>query len=266
MPFACIGFAYGVKASPQFEWWRLGCMLLCMVFARNAAMSFNRYADRFIDARNPRTAGREVPQGVIAPKRALAFSIANAALFVAAAAYLNPLCGFLAPVALLLILGYSYTKRFTWLCHAWLGLCLAVAPVGAYLAVAGTFAALPCWFALTVLCWTAGFDILYSLPDEEFDKKERLYSIPAAFGRRKAMRLSALWHLAAGACVVIAGVAAHSHWKYWVGAAIFIVLLVYQHVIIKPTDLRRLNAAFFTTNGIASVAFAVWVIFDMLNC
>jgi 4-hydroxybenzoate polyprenyltransferase len=264
LPFACIGFAYGVAATPHFDGWVLLFMLLCMVLARNAAMSFNRYADRFIDARNPRTAKREVPQGVLPPGKVLFFCIINAAAFVAATALLNPLCFYLSPVALVVVLGYSYTKRFTWLCHLLLGLSLAIAPVGAYLAVTGAFAAAPLYFSAIVLFWTAGFDVLYSLPDEEFDKQEQLHSIPAAFGRKKALCLSVWLHGAAGVFVVIAGVALCGTWHYWAGASVFTALLVYQHCIIKANDLRRLNAAFFTTNGVASVLFALLVIAGIL--
>ncbi|MDR2449757.1 MAG: putative 4-hydroxybenzoate polyprenyltransferase [Prevotellaceae bacterium] len=265
LPFACIGFAYGVKAAPQFDWRVLPLMLLCMVSARNAGMSFNRYADRFIDARNPRTAKREIPRGVLPAGRVLSFCIINAAAFIAAAALLNPLCFYLSPVALALVLGYSYTKCFTWLCHLFLGLSLAIAPVGAYLAVTGAFAAAPLYFSAIVLFWTAGFDVLYALPDEEFDKQERLHSIPAAFGRKAALRLSVWLHVAAGLLVMITGVALCGTWCYWAGAAIFVALLAYQHCLVKANDLRRLNAAFFTTNGVASVLFALWVVAGLLT-
>ena len=264
LPFACIGFAYGVAAAPHFDWWALLYMLLCMVFARNAAMSFNRYADRFIDARNPRTAKREVPQGVLSPGRVLHFCLLNVAAFMASAALLNPLCLYLSPVALLIVLSYSYTKRFTCLCHFFLGLSLAIAPVGAYLAVTGVFAAVPLYFSAIVLFWTAGFDVLYALPDEEFDKQERLHSIPVAFGRKNALRVSASLHVVAGIFVIMVGVVLHGTWLYWAGAAVFIALLVYQHCLIKVNDLRRLNAAFFMTNGIASVLFALLVIAGLL--
>jgi 4-hydroxybenzoate polyprenyltransferase len=170
----------------------------------------------------------------------------------------------LSPVALLVVLGYSYTKRFTWLCHLFLGLSLAIAPVGAYLAVTGTWTATPLYFSAIVLFWTAGFDVLYSLPDEEFDKQEQLHSIPAAFGRKTAMRLSVVLHVAAGFFVIITGVRLCGSWCYWAGATIFISLLIYQHCIVKRNDLRRLNAAFFTTNGVASVLFALLVIAGLL--
>lgn len=264
LPFACIGFAYGVAATPHFDGWVLLFAALCMVFARNAAMSFNRYADRFIDARNPRTAKREIPQGVLSPGRVLFFCLVNVAAFMATAFLLNPLCFYLSPVALAVVLGYSYTKRFTWLCHLFLGLSLSIAPVGAYLAVAGAFAAAPLYFSAIVLFWTAGFDVLYALPDEEFDKQERLHSIPVAFGRKCALHLSVWLHVASGLLVILTGVALCGTWHYWAGAAVFIILLIYQHRLVKADDLRRLDAAFFTTNGVASVLFALWVVAGLL--
>jgi 4-hydroxybenzoate polyprenyltransferase len=260
LPFACIGFAYGRQAVADFSWWSLLYMLACMVFARNAAMSFNRYADRYFDALNPRTAGREIPRGIISPSKVLTFCIINATAFMATTALLNPLCFYLSPVALFILLGYSYTKRFTWLCHLFLGLSLSIAPIAAYIAVTGEFAILPLLFSLIVLFWSGGFDILYSLPDEDFDKQEKLHSIPAAFGRKKAMLISTCMHSMSGLMVLITGVLAHGGTGYWIGAAIFIALLCYQHLILKPNDLSRLNAAFFTTNGFASVIFAVMVI------
>lgn len=263
LPFACVGFTLGVQEA-GFSWLPLLFMLMCMVFARNAAMGFNRYADRRIDARNPRTAGRELPRGVISSRNALAFVIINALAFMATAYMLNLLCLYLSPVALCIVLGYSITKRFTWLCHLVLGLGLSVAPIGAYIAVTGAFAAAPLLLSALVLFWTAGFDVLYALPDEEFDQQEKLHSIPQAFGRVGAMRLSLVLHLCAAFFVVLAGIVLPFGYTYWVGAGIFISLLVYQHLIVKPTDLSRLNAAFFTTNGIASVVFAIFAIISII--
>jgi 4-hydroxybenzoate polyprenyltransferase len=264
LPFACIGFVLGVKAVGNFHWTNLLFMLLCMVCARNVAMSFNRYADRYYDARNPRTAGRELPQGVLSSNKVVAFTMVNAGLFMLSAYCLNPLCFYLSPLALVVVLGYSFTKRFTWWCHLVLGLGLAIAPIGAYIAVSGAFAIAPLCFSALVLFWTAGFDILYALPDEDFDKQEQLHSIPQAFGRRAAMRISAELHVIAAALTVLAGVWLNMSWLYWLGASFFIALLLYQHLIIKSNDLSRLNAAFFVTNGIASVVFAVFTILGLL--
>jgi 4-hydroxybenzoate polyprenyltransferase len=235
----------------------------CMVFARSAAMAFNRYLDRRIDAKNPRTAVREIPSGIITPKNALVFTIVSCALFLVACAFINKLCFYLSPVALAVVLGYSYTKRFTPLCHLILGLGLSLAPIGAYLAVTGNFSLLPCLFSLAVLCWVSGFDIIYALQDEEFDRSQQLYSIPAWLGKTKALRVSELLHLFSAAAIIYAGYYGHFGWLYWIGAVIFIGMLVYQHTLVKPTDLKKVNIAFMTANGIASVVFAIFVIADL---
>jgi 4-hydroxybenzoate polyprenyltransferase len=238
-------------------------VVLCMVFARSAAMSFNRYLDRSFDAKNPRTAIREIPAGTIKANNVLLFTIVNCLLFIACTFFINRLCLFLSPVALLVVLGYSYTKRFTSLCHLVLGVGLSLAPIGAYLAVTGTFHWLPILFSFTVIFWVSGFDIIYALQDEEFDKSQKLYSMPAWLGKAKALRVSEFLHLCSAACVCIAGWYGHFGWLYWVGVAFFTVMLGYQHAIVKPTDLRRVNLAFMTTNGIASVVFAIFVIADL---
>jgi 4-hydroxybenzoate polyprenyltransferase len=238
-------------------------VVLCMVFARSAAMAFNRYLDRDIDKLNPRTAIREVPKGIITPKNALVFTIVNCLLFIACTFFINRICFFLSPVALAVVLGYSYTKRFTPLCHLILGLGLSLAPIGAYLAVTGVFHWLPILFSLTVIFWVSGFDIIYSLQDEEFDKSQKLYSMPAWLGKEKALRVSELLHLFSAACVIGAGKLGNFGWLYWTGVLVFVGMLVYQHSIVKPNDLRRVNIAFMTANGIASVVFAVFVISDL---
>ncbi len=280
MPFALIGFSLGLyfitgKDSdfgyaifpPQFmseEVIRLLLLvILCMVFARSAAMAFNRYLDRKWDALNPRTAIREVPRGIITPGNALTFTIVCCALFILCTFFINTICFALSPVALAVVLGYSYTKRFTPLCHLILGLGLSLAPIGAYLAVTGTFHWLPILFSFAVLFWVSGFDVIYALQDEEFDRSNNLYSIPAALGKEKALHISELLHLASAACVVAAGKWGGFGWLYWLGILVFGGLLVYQHSIIKPTDLRRVNVAFMTANGIASVVFALFVIADL---
>ncbi|MBL0270291.1 MAG: UbiA family prenyltransferase [Chitinophagaceae bacterium] len=237
-------------------------VILCMVFARSAAMAFNRYLDRQYDARNPRTAIREIPAGVISPVNALLFTIISSLLFIACTFFINRLCFYLSPVALAVILGYSYTKRFTALCHLILGLGLSLAPIGAYLAVTGQFALLPMLFSVTVLFWVSGFDIIYALQDVEFDQSQQLYSIPARLGKAKALRVSELLHFISAAAVLFAGYDGHFGLIYWIGAAIFIGMLVYQHTLVKPNDLRRVNLAFMTSNGVASVLFAIFVIAD----
>ncbi len=238
-------------------------VILCMVFARSAAMAFNRYLDRQYDARNPRTAIREIPSGIITPQNALLFIIVNCLLFITCTFFINKLCFYLSPVALAVVLGYSYTKRFTPLCHLILGLGLSLAPIGAYLAVTGQFAFLPILFSLAVICWVSGFDIIYALQDEEFDKSQQLYSIPAWLGKAKALRVSEILHLLSAAAIIYAGVYGHFGWLYWIGTAVFAGMLVYQHSIVKPHDLKRVNLAFMTANGIASVVFAIFVIADL---
>jgi 4-hydroxybenzoate polyprenyltransferase len=234
-----------------------------MIFARSAAMAFNRYLDRSFDAKNPRTAIREIPKGIISANSALRFVIISCIAFVVCTWFINPLCFFLSPVALLVVLGYSYTKRFTALCHIILGLGLSLAPIGAYLAVTGAFALLPVLFSFAVVFWVSGFDIIYALQDIDFDKSQQLYSIPAALGKAKALRVSESLHFLSAACVIFAGVYGGFHWSYWIGVVVFIGMLVYQHSIVKPHDLSKVNIAFMTANGIASVVFAVFVIADL---
>lgn len=239
-------------------------VILCMVFARSAAMAFNRYLDRKWDALNPRTAIREIPKGIITPKNALVFTIVNCVLFILTTYFINRICFYLSPVALAVVLGYSYTKRFTPLCHLILGLGLSLAPIGAYLAVTGVFHWLPILFSLAVLFWVSGFDIIYALQDVEFDQSQQLYSIPAWLGKEKALRFSEVLHLFSAGSVVAAGKLGEFGPWYWAGVLVFIGCLVYQHAIVKPNDLRRVNLAFMTLNGIASVVFAIFVIVDLV--
>ena len=238
-------------------------VVLCMIFARSAAMAFNRYLDKNFDAKNPRTAIREIPSGIISSNNALRFVIFNCIAFIVCTFLINSLCFFLSPVALVVVLGYSYTKRFTPLCHLILGLGLSLAPIGAYLAVTGAFALLPVLFSLAVIFWVSGFDIIYALQDEEFDRSQNLYSIPAAVGKAKALRISELLHVLSASCITMAGFYGRFHWLYWIGVAVFCGMLVYQHSIVKPNDLRRVNLAFMTANGIASVIFSIFVIADL---
>jgi 4-hydroxybenzoate polyprenyltransferase len=265
LPFALIGFFLASTLTEEsISWKLLGLVILCMVFARSAAMAFNRYADKEIDKLNPRTAVREIPKGIVSENAALAFVIINCILFITTTYFINPVCFYLSPVALAIVLGYSYTKRFTSLCHLVLGLGLSLAPIGAYLAVTGEFHIIPIYFSLAVLFWVSGFDIIYALQDENFDKQKNLKSIPAALGKRKALLLSSVLHFFSALFIVIAGLQSEFNLLYWTGAAIFIGLLIYQHTLIKPNDLRRVNLAFFTLNGIASLVFAVFVIGDLL--
>ncbi len=239
-------------------------VLFCMIFVRSAAMAFNRYLDRNFDAKNPRTAIREIPAGIISANSVLLFTIIMSVVFIFTTYFINTLCFTLSPVALLVVLGYSFTKRFTPLCHLVLGLGLSLAPIGAYLAITGKFDLLPVLFSLTVLFWVSGFDIIYALQDEEFDKKYELKSIPAWLGKSKALRVSEFLHLLSALFLFAAGWLGGFGVWYWFGVVLFSGLLIYQHLLVKPNDLRKVNMAFFTTNGIASVVFAVFVIADIL--
>lgn len=264
LPFALIGFFLGVTTTDNpFNWLLFLLVILCMVFARNAAMAFNRYLDRNIDAKNPRTVTRDIPAGKISASEALTFVIVNCVLFVVATYFINPLCFYLSPIALFVVLFYSYTKRFTALCHLVLGLGLALAPIGAYIAVTGVFNIVPLFYSFAVLFWVSGFDIIYALQDEEFDKQYELKSIPAWLGKTKALRVSEFLHVLSAFCVTAAGYYGNFGLLYWIGVAVFIGMLIYQHSIVKPNDLSKVNIAFMTANGIASVVFAVFVIADI---
>jgi 4-hydroxybenzoate polyprenyltransferase len=295
MPFALIGFFLGLRplignsnaslGAPSWHTtiypdrimaavaqyprtgWEIVIRLLlvigCMVFARSAAMAFNRWLDVKFDGLNPRTAIREIPAGIISKNSALRFVLFSCLAFIACTWFINPLCFALSFVALAVVLGYSYTKRFTPFCHLVLGLGLSLAPIGAYLAVTDRFALLPLFFSFAVIFWVSGFDIIYALQDEQFDRSQSLYSMPAWLGKAKALRVSEFLHLLSIACVVMAGVGGLFGCWYWVGVAIFIGMLIYQHAIVRPNDLSRVNLAFMTANGIASVVFAAFVITDL---
>ncbi|MBX7109276.1 MAG: putative 4-hydroxybenzoate polyprenyltransferase [Chitinophagales bacterium] len=264
LPFAMIGFFLAVwQEGFSFSWQKLMLVLSCMVFARSAAMAFNRVIDEKFDSRNPRTANREIPAGVISKYKASLFTAACMLAFMGCTYFINWLCFMLSPVALLVILGYSYTKRFTHLSHFVLGLGLALAPVGAYLAVAGSFGLLPVLLGMAVLCWVSGFDIIYALQDVSFDKEHALHSVPVWIGKEKALLVSSAIHILCFACLILIGILGHFGSWYWTGCIIFTILLIYQHTIVKADDLARVNVAFFTTNGIASVIFAIFVLIDI---
>lgn len=265
LPFAMAGFTLGItNEKGHFTWQVFLLVVLCMVFARSAAMAFNRYIDRAFDARNPRTATREIPAGTISPAAALATVILTSLAFVVCTWFINRMCFYLSPVALVVILGYSYTKRFTPLCHLVLGLGLSLAPIGAYIAVTNEFALLPILFSAMVFFWVSGFDIIYALQDEDFDRSQHLNSIPVFLGTKKALLLSRVLHVLVGALVLYAFVYGQFGLWYFAGAVLFIALLTYQHFLVKPHDLSKVNLAFATTNGIASVVFCSFVIIDVL--
>jgi len=232
------------------------------VFARNSAMSFNRIADKKFDEKNPRTQSREIPSGKVSLRNAIIFLFANIALFIACTYFINPLCFYLSPVALLTVMFYSFTKRFTYLCHFVLGLGLSLAPIGAYLAVTGVFSLLPLLFSFAVLFWVAGFDIIYALNDIAFDREQSLKSIPAYFGIKKSLIISAIVHVVSSTFIIAAGLLYPGGIFYWAGAAIFIFLIIYQHLIVKTNDLSKVNLAFFTLNGFSSLIFLIFFLID----
>jgi len=261
LPFALTGFFFAMRQdSSNLSIKLLILVLLCMVFARNAAMGFNRFLDREFDKLNPRTALREIPAGVLEPKSVLLFVILNALFFVVTTWFINSLCFYLSPVALFVILFYSYTKRFTPLCHFVLSLGLAIAPMGAYLAVTGKFDWLPLMLSFVVFFWVSGFDIIYALQDEDFDKNLNLKSIPSLIGKKRALQLAKIIHFCSAIFVVMVAILTPANWLHIIGAVSFTGLLFYQHTLVKPDDLSRVNFAFFTTNGIASVIYGVFVI------
>lgn len=233
----------------------LGWVLLAMVAARSAAMGFNRLADQAIDARNPRTAGRELPRGLLSRGQVWAFVLVSAGLLILAAAQLNPLCLALSPVALAIVFGYSYTKRFTAAAHLVLGLALGVAPVGAWLAVRGAFALEPLVLALAVLCWVAGFDTIYACQDADFDRREGLHSLPARLGVGRALQVARGLHVLALLLLASLYLLTSLHALYLAGVAGVGALLVYEHSLVRADDLSRVDAAFFTINGWVSVFY-----------
>ncbi|HEY3121519.1 MAG TPA: UbiA-like polyprenyltransferase [Vicinamibacteria bacterium] len=258
LPFALASAALAARGSlrwPQVLW-----IVVAMIGARSAAMGFNRLADHEVDARNPRTAARELPRGVLTRAEVWTFVGLSAGLLVLAAAMLNPLCLALSPIALAIVFGYSYTKRFTSLSHLFLGLALGTAPVGAWLAIRGRFALTPVVLSLAVLAWVAGFDVIYSCQDADFDRREGLHSLPARLGIGRALQLARVLHVTA--VVLLASV-------YWLeplspvylgGVAVVGALLVYEHSLVRAGDLSRVDAAFFTVNGWISIGYLVFTV------
>ena len=266
MPFALLAFTYAWKMGEHSAelWVVLLQVVACMVFARNVAMGFNRWADRKIDAENPRTANREIPAGVISSRGAVVFILINALLFVATTLTINPLCAWLSPAALFVVMFYSYCKRFTALAHVVLGISLGIAPVGAYIAVTGTVVA-ECWLlAAVVTTWCAGFDIIYALQDAEFDRKRGLHSIPSHFSATASLVISALLHLASIGLLVWFALSQPHTWLLYVGCALFTAILTLEHILVTPTKQRNIGIAFGTLNAMASISLAVCLIANLL--
>lgn len=266
MPFALLSFTYAWMTAEHNTvlWVLLLQVVACMVFARNVAMGFNRWADHKIDAANPRTANREIPAGVISPRGAVVFIAINALLFVATTITINPLCAWLSPVALFVIMFYSYCKRFTAMAHIVLGVSLGIAPVGAYMAVAET-TVVECWLlAIVVMTWCAGFDVIYALQDAEFDRQRGLYSIPSRFSVRTSLIISALLHVISVAVLVLFALSQPHTWLLYVGCALFTAILATEHYLVTPTKQRNIGIAFGTFNAMASVSLAIFLIANIL--
>lgn len=264
LPFALISLLLATGGRPG--WLLVVQVVLAAVAARTAAMAFNRYVDRDIDAQNPRTAGREIPSGRIRPIQALGLTFLSAAAFVAISWWIHPLCAWLSPIVLLILLGYSFTKRFTWACHLVLGLALGLAPLGAWIAARGSFEGIlgvPLLLALAVLTWVAGFDVIYSCQDEDFDRGLGLHSLPERLGIARSLQVSSWLHVLTIAFLMGVGLLATLSWFWWLGVLSAGLLLVHEHRLVEPTDLSRVNAAFFTMNGILSLLLAVLLGMDL---
>jgi 4-hydroxybenzoate polyprenyltransferase len=261
LPFALVGMLLAARGLPR--WGTVTWIVACCVFARTAAMCFNRWADAELDARNPRTAMRAIPAGQLPKQVVLALAAICSVLFIASAAMLNQLAFALAPVALIVLLGYSYCKRFTALSHVVLGLALAIAPMGAWIAVRGTFALPPMLLSFAVLVWTAGFDLIYSCQDVEVDKAEGLFSVPARYGVGPALALSRVLHVMCIIGLVFAGRTAHLHTLYYIGVAAVAALLVAEHLVVNPRDMKRIEIAFFTINSWVGVVIFVFTAADI---
>ena len=266
MPFALLSFTYAWMTAEHSSvlWVVLLHVVACMVFARNVAMGVNRWADRKIDAENPRTAMREIPAGKISSRGAVVFIVINALLFIATTITINPLCAWLSPVALFVVMFYSYCKRFTALAHIVLGISLGIAPVGAYMAVTGT-TVVECWLlAVVVMSWCAGFDIIYALQDAEFDRKRGLHSIPSHFSARTSLVISALLHVVSVAVLMLFAMSQPQSWLLYLGCALFATILGLEHYLVTPTKQRNIGIAFGTFNAMASMTLATCLIANLL--
>ncbi len=255
LPFALIGFLFALKNTHAIlpSWAVVIYILLALIAARTAAMAFNRWADYKWDAKNPRTQNREIPAGIIKPSQALMLTIASAVAFIVLAGLINEICMYLSHIALLIIMGYSYTKRFTSLAHLVLGVGLGIAPAATYIAVTGYFDINLLWLCFAVMFWVAGFDIIYALQDMEFDRQHQLKSIPAWLGYSGSLLLAAIFHLITIGLLLIYIHFVDGGWYATVGGILFALLIVYQHIDVHRNGLKKVNLAFGTLNGIASV-------------
>ncbi len=264
MPFALLGYFTAIYSHGYgFDLQILILVVLCVIFARNAAMGFNRYVDRYFDKQNPRTADREIPANKLSTRKVLIFVLINSIAFIIAAWFINFLCFILSPIALLIILGYSYTKTFTWFCHIILGLGLALSPTGAYIAVTAQFNIIAVLYSLIVLFWVAGFDIIYAINDVEFDKKNKLFSIPSYFGRKKSLIISVTLHFFSVLLLLAVAVLENFNVVAATGCLVFVLFLIIQHY---QTLIKRnyLNATLFIYNGLASILLSIGIIVEMI--
>lgn len=267
LPYAMLGMTWGSYSKsghlwPGFE--IFGWIVVAMISCRSAAMAFNRIADRDFDAENPRTVMRALPAGLLKLKQAQIFLYGSIGIFLLAAFMLNPLTLALSPIALLFTLGYSLTKRFTWLCHFVLGLSLGIAPAAAWIGVTGSLSPSIVAITLAVTFWTAGFDILYALADDEFDRSKNLHSVPAKFGRQRAMLISRISHVVAVGFLLAGGLLLQAGWIYFLGVTVAAGMLIYEQSLVKPNDLSKLNMAFFTLNGYISMGVFLFALIDKL--
>ncbi|MGZ9586906.1 UbiA-like polyprenyltransferase [Paenibacillus marinisediminis] len=266
LPFAFMGALLGSMTihGELPSWSQIGWILLAMIGARSAAMALNRIIDAAIDAKNPRTANRAIPAGLLKIGEVLVFTAVSFGLLIWAAAMLEPLSFILLPLAVFMLVFYSFTKRFTWLCHVILGLTIALAPLGGWVAVTNEAGWTAIIFYLTIAFWTTGFDIVYACQDYEFDKKEGLRSIPVRFGIERSLKIARGFHIVTALGFVLLIFITNLSWWYLIGTVIALGLLVYEHLIIKPNDLTRLNTSFFTMNGVLSVVVFAFTLIDLV--
>ncbi|WNQ09287.1 UbiA-like polyprenyltransferase [Paenibacillus aurantius] len=265
LPFAFMGALLGavVMFGHLPSWGQIGWITLAMFGARSAAMGLNRVIDKVFDKKNPRTAGRAIPAGLLSSKEVLLFIAVSFVLLFVAASQLSTLAMSLLPVAVFFLVFYSYTKRFTWLCHVILGLTIALAPLGGWVAVTGSVNAAAMVFYFSIAFWTAGFDVIYACGDIEFDRKEGLYSIPSRFGLEKALLLAKVFHLITAVGLIILFFMTDLSWWYFAGLMIAYLILIYEHRLVSPTNLSKLNTAFFTLNGVLSIVMFVFTLVDL---
>lgn len=264
LPFALLSFIWAEKKTDdEISIKLLIFVVICMITARNCAMAFNRIVDRKFDKKNQRTASREIPSGKISTKNAVLFVIINSILFIISASLINNLTFLLSPVALIIVMGYSLTKRFSWLCHYVLGLSLGIAPVAAYISVTGEIALFPVLLCFVVMSWVSSFDIIYSLQDEQFDRENNLFSIPVVLGRVSAMILSLIIHIITILLVIYIGALYNLNMIYWIGVAIFSIILIWEHVIVKPNDISKANIAFATMNSVGGLIYCATTILSL---